>query len=204
MLQVLRQLVEAEILAESLRSPTAWPPARTPRAGSSPRPPCSRRIRPAPAAPAAAEPGDRLGDDVEMLAGLQRQRHAGSAPPRSPAHMPAQFTTSPRRSRRPRRPAPRSRRSPGRPPADPGDLHALGDPRAPLPRPLRQRQRDVGRIGLPVLRQMDRRPSRRRCSAADSAPSPRRATARRPRPRRRAPSWPAAGSPRAAPRSAPR
>jgi hypothetical protein len=29
----------------------------------------------------AGRPGDRLGDDVEMLAGVQRQRHARASPP---------------------------------------------------------------------------------------------------------------------------
>ena len=103
-----------------------------------------------------AEPFDRLGHQVEMLAGMQRQRHPRPrrqlAPPHAAAiddHLGGDVT----------------RRVPGHP-VDPGhppavvrhsrDRRAFDDPRAAHPRALRQRHGDVGRIALAVERQVDR------------------------------------------------
>ena len=99
---------------------------------------------------------DRLGDQIEMLAGMERQRHPRPrrqlAPPHAAAiddHIGGDV----------------ARRVPGDP-VDPGhapavvghgrDRRALDDPRAAHPGALRQGHRDVGRIALAVERQVDR------------------------------------------------
>ena len=100
--------------------------------------------------------GNRLGDDVEVLAGMQRQRDADLRRQVARPHAPAidhHLGGDP----------------PGLLPGRPGDAgdaaaaclhagdgHALADQHPAQAGTLGQRQRHIGRVGLPVVRQMDR------------------------------------------------
>ena len=100
------------------------------------------------------EAGDRLGDDVEVLAGVERQGHA----------VPRGEITAPHAAAVHHQVGGDVAIGLARLPVDAGDapvgaghrrhLHLLDDARAPRPRALGERQRDIGRVRLAIRRQM--------------------------------------------------
>ena len=100
------------------------------------------------------EAGDRLGDDVEVLAGVERQGHA----------VPRGEITAPHAAAVHHQVGGDVALGLARLPVDAGDapvgaghrrhLHLLDDARAPRPRALGERQRDIARVRLSIRRQM--------------------------------------------------
>jgi len=164
MVEILLQLVELEILGDAVhaRGLGDWlEGAEHDLAG---RPPCNRRIRRGRAGRAA---WSGLGDDVEMIAGLQWHVDAGPAADLARPHAGAVddvLAGDVACGAGPAAPADAGDAAALAP--DPGDAHALDGPSAVLPRAVGQRQRDVGRVALAVLRQPEPpvTPSMFRCS----------------------------------------
>jgi hypothetical protein len=117
-----------------------------------------------------AKAGDRLGHDIEVFAGVQRQGHAvGRA--RSRPHMPAAIDDMARRDRAALAPClPVHAADAAAVGGDAGHLGALGDDRAALPGALGQRQRDIGRIACPSP--ADARPPTTSATFPDADTSP--------------------------------
>ena len=103
------------------------------------------------------QPRDRLGDDVEMLARLQRHVHPRHAPDLAPPHSGAvhQGLAFQPPLLRAVVGGPLHRDRPAAAPLHAGHPDALADHRAHLPRPLGHGLRDVGGIPLSVERQPD-------------------------------------------------
>ncbi len=163
MVEVLGQLVEAEVLADALHAPGL----RHRLEGAEQD--LARVLLVVGAFlgdPQHREPleaGDRLGDDVEVLAGVERQGHAVprgeiAAPHAAAVHHDVGGDVALRLAGLP---------------VDAGDAAAgaghrrhlhLSTMRAPrVARALGERQRDVGRVGLAVRRQVHAGRRRRRC-----------------------------------------
>ena len=104
-----------------------------------------------------AQGGDGFGNDIEVLTGLQwhvaAQHLAHLAPPHTCA-IDDMFGLDPPHAAILSRPI--DRRDPAPRAGDPGGLYPLRHDRAARPRALGQRQRDIGRIALPVFRQIHR------------------------------------------------
>ena len=112
--------------------------------------PCNRRIRPERAAPADVKPLDGFGDEIEMLASMQRHGHARCSRQIARPHPAQLITTSvsivPCSS-------PCAQVTPGHPAIlleNFGDLDVLDDLRAALARTLGKSHGDIGRIALAV------------------------------------------------------
>ncbi len=99
--------------------------------------------------------GDRLGHDVEMLAGVQRDIHAGHAAHLMTPHARAvhDHVAGHGAGCLALRPVHRSHAAPR--PGDTRDLGAFRHDSAPHPRALCQRMGDIGRIALPIQRQVN-------------------------------------------------
>ena len=154
MLEVLRQLVEAEIFADAVHAPGLGHRLEGAEhhlagvflvVGALVRHAQHRQPRQA---------RDRLGDQVEMLAGMQRDVDAGHGAELARPHAGAvdDDVGLDRALLAALRPGDAGDAAVLL--VDRGDLHALDDLRAALPRAFGQRHGDVGRIALAVERQV--------------------------------------------------